>query len=229
MRRRVGWAVVTLTAVLVAGACGGGGDDEASGADGGDAPAASTTSSVVMPHGMGPPPTGADGSVPATVVLPQSPLGPWSLDASSSEGFPSTTGDLARLTAVRTRTGEGTQRIVFEFDGDDVPGWQVGYEPLPALADPTGEPIDLAGAAMLVVRMTPASTVELTDGSFTPTYDGPRRLGIDGGSPGGELVLTGDFEGLMTWVVGLDARVPFAVDALFEPARLVIDLLATEP
>jgi len=182
-----------------------------------------------MPHGMGPPPTGADGSVPPTTVLPQSPLGPWSLDVAASDGFPDAGRSPAALVAVRTGVGEGTQRIVFEFDGDEVPGWQVGYEPLPVLADPTGEPVDLAGTAALVVRMTPASTVDLTDGSFTPTYDGPRRLGIDGGSPGGELVLTGDFEGLMTWAVGLDARVPFAVDALVEPARLVIDLLATQP
>ena len=81
----------------------------------------------------------------------------------------------------------------------------------------------------VTARNVSASTVDLADDSFTPTYDGPRRLGIDGGSPGRELVLTGDFESLMTWAVGLDARVPFAVDALLEPARLVIDLLATEP
>lgn len=227
MRRRSGWVAVAVATALLTAACGSDDTGDATGADGNDDVPSTTSSSVVLPHGMGPPPTGSDGSVPATVVLPQSPLGPWSLDVATSDGFPSTGSAPAALEAVRTGVGEGTQRIVFEFDGDTAPGWQVGYEPLPVVADPTGEPVELAGAVALVVRMTPASTVDLADGSFTPTYDGPRRLAVEGGAPAGELVLTGDFEALMTWAVGVDARVPFAVDTLTSPARLVIDLLAT--
>ena len=147
----------------------------------------------------------------------------------TSDGFPDGDGTAAALVAVRTGLGEGTQRIVFEFAGDTPPAWQVGYEPLPVLADPTGEPVALAGSVALVVRITPSSTVNIGDGSFAPTYDGPRQLPVEGGSPAGELVLAGDFEGLLTWVVGLDARVPFAVDTLRSPSRLVIDLLAVAP
>ena len=227
MHQRAGWLGVVVGVALLAAACGG--DDADGASDTSDTSSPGTSSTVVMPHGMGPPPTGADGSVPATVVLPQSPLGPWSLDAEASDGFPVAGGAPVALEAVRTSVGEGTQRIVFEFDGDPAPGWQVGYEPLPVLADPTGEPVALSGTVALVVRMTPTSTVDLTDGSFTPVYDGPRRLAVDGGAPASELVLTGDFEGLLTWAVGVDTRVPFAVDTLSSPARLVIDLLATGP
>lgn len=229
MRPRAGWMAVILGTALLAAACGGDDPGDATGVDANGSASTSTSSSVVMPHGMGPPPTGADGSVPATVVLPQSPLGPWSLDAEASDGFPSAGGAPAALVAVRTSEGEGTQRIVFEFDGDTAPGWQVGYEPLPVVADPTGEPVELTGTTALVVRMTPASTVDLTDGSFTPIYDGPERLPVEGGTPAVELMRTGDFEGLLTWAVGVEARVPFAVDTLTSPARLVIDLLATGP
>lgn len=227
---RARWVAVAVAVALTGAACGS--DDPSTGAsagtEGGDAINEGTMlPAPSLPHGLGPPPTNADGSTPSTVLLPQSPLGPWSLEVASSDGFPTTSGPTASLVAVRTGIGEGTQRIVFEFAGDAAPGWQVGYEPLPVLADPTGDPVPLTGSVALVVRMTPAATVNLDDGSFTPTYEGPRQLAVEGGSPAGELVLTGDFEGLMTWAVGLDARVPFAVDTLASPARLVIDLLAT--
>lgn len=216
----------TFALVLIVGACSSADPDTA--ADGDDAVDEPTVPTLSIPHGMGPPPTAEDGSVPPTVLLPQSPLGPWSLDVRASPGFPTAGGTPAGLVALRTGAGEGTQRIVFEFDGDVAPGWQVGMEPLPVRQDPTGEPVTLSGTAALVVRMTPASTVNLADGSFAPIYSGARRLGIDGPGPAQELVLTGDFEGLMTWVVGLDAQVPFAVDTLRSPARLVIDLLAVD-
>lgn len=232
---RARWvAVAVAVAVALTGAaCGS--DDASTGAstatEGGDGATTEGTISPApsLPHGLGPPPTNADGSTPSTVLLPQSPLGPWSLDVAASDDFPSTGGPTASLVAVRTGVGEGTQRIVFEFAGDVAPGWQVGYEPLPVLADPSGEPVPLVGSVALVVRMTPAATVDLEDGSFTPTYDGPPQLAVEGGSPAGELVLVGDFEGLMTWAVGLDARVPFVADTLASPARVVIDLLATGP
>lgn len=225
--RRV--VVVALAVALTGAACGS--DDASTAAGDGDGATTDGTMSPApsLPHGLGPPPTNADGSTPSTVLLPQSPLGPWSLDVATSDGFPAAAGAMASLVAVRTGVGEGTQRIVFEFAGDTAPGWQVGYEPLPVLADPTGDPVPLAGSVALVVRMTPAATVDLDDGSFTPTYDGPRQLAVEGGSPADELVLAGDFEGLMTWAVGLDARVPFVVDTLASPTRLVIDLLATGP
>lgn len=223
------WAViVALAALVVTAACGteGATTDDASGSDATTAGDSAPTTAMV-PHGLGPPPTNEDGSVPSTVVLPQSPLGPWSLAVESSPGFPDGGGPAASLVAVRTGVGDGTQRLVFEFAGDTAPGWQVGYESLPVLADPTGDPVAISGTEVLVVRMTPASTVDLADGSATPTYDGPTRLGMDGGTPATEVVLTGDFEGLMTWVVGLERRVPFVVDTLEAPTRLVVDLLAT--
>ena len=223
------WMAAALALALVGTACGS--DDRSAGTVGAAASTteATTSPTLSVPHGLGPPPTNADGSTPSTVLLPQSPLGPWSLDVASSDGFPDGDGTAAALVAVRTGLGEGTQRIVFEFAGNTPPAWQVGYEPLPVLADPTGEPVALAGSVALVVRITPSSTVNIGDGSFAPTYDGPRQLPVEGGSPAGELVLAGDFEGLLTWVVGLDARVPFAVDTLRSPSRLVIDLLAVAP
>lgn len=200
-----------LTTLVVTSACS---SDDASTGDQVDGDGSATTlgdgtmPAVSMPHGLGPPPTDADGSVPSTVLLPQSPLGPWSLEVESSTDFPPDGGPSASLTAARTSTGEGTQRLVFEFAGDTPPGWQVGYEAVPA-----GSPVTL------VIRLTPASARQLDDAA--------RRVDVDGGSPATTLELTSDADDLVTWTVGLDARVPFAVDTLPDPARLIIDLLAT--
>ena len=179
---------------------------------------------------MTPPPADADGSVPATVLLPQSPLGPWSLDPVSSEGFPTAAGPAAELVEVRTGTGEGTQRLIFEFAGDTLPQWEVGYEPLPVLAAPGADPVPLAGGTALVIRLAPATAGGLAGGSSDRGGDGAlRRVGVEGGAPASELVLIADAGGRVTWAAGVDARVPFAVDTLTSPARLVVDLLATAP
>jgi len=55
------------------------------------------------------------------------------------------------------------------------------------------------------------------------TYTGPRRI-----SPStpevAQLVRTGGFEAVLTWVVGVRDRVDFRVSALRAPARIVVDL-----
>jgi len=215
-------ATTAFTTVALIGCGGGDGRDTA-----GDTPTTSgPPTSVSVPHGLGPPPTDVDGSVPPTVLLPQSALGPWSLDLETSDGFPVTDGPAVPLVAVRNSVEGGAQRIVFEFDGDDVPSWQVGYEPLPVSADPDGEPIAVTGTVALVVRLTPATAADPVDGPTTGDDD-RRRLGVDGNGPLREVVLAGDVGGLLTWALGVDTRVPFAVDALRSPARLVIDVLRT--
>ena len=75
--------------------------------------------------------------------------------------------------------------------------------------------------------MSPTGTAAPTDDGFVTTYDGPRRLAVDGDGPATEAVLTGDFEALMTWALGSSERVPFVAGTLSDPSRLVVDLLAT--
>lgn len=175
---------------------------------------------------MGPPMTGAPagpGGGPPTTLLPASPLGPWTLDVISEGGFPQASTPVASLVDVRTGDGEGYQRLVFEFAGDSPPSFEVAYANGPVVVDPTGETVDTGGVAALVVRMVPASTV---DADFAETYTGPRVLDVGGEGPMRRVTLIGDFESLMSWAVGLDARVPFVAATLDGPTRLVVDVLA---
>jgi len=105
------------------------------------------------------------------------------------------------------------------------PGYRVAYVQPPFAEDGSGNRIDVNGTAFVVVRMEPASGFDLNTGEGQLVYRGPRRIeGADAGtSIVRELARTGDFEAVLTWVVGLEERVDFRVQALEGPPRLVID------
>ena len=155
--------------------------------------------------------------VPNSTAPPQSP--PPTVASPSDVAGPSTGGS-GKLVAVRLGTREGYDRLVIEFL-DGVPAYKVGYRPLPAHADGSGAEIPLPGADALVqVVFTGATGDGWTDG--VQTYFGPSTV------TGDTAVITeakaaGDFEGVLTWAVGLRSQVPFRVSVLDGPPRLVID------
>jgi hypothetical protein len=128
----------------------------------------------------------------------------------------------ALLTAVRAARHEGYDRVVFEFR-NALPGYDVRYVEPPVHADGSGDVVDVDGAFVLQVRMENALDADLGDPAAPMTYTGPQRF-----SPGtpeiAELVRTGGFEGVLTWVAGVRDRVDFRVTTLDGPPRLVVDL-----
>lgn len=133
-------------------------------------------------------------------------------------------GDTALLGAVRAAGQAGFDRITFEF-ANRLPGYTVGYTERPIAQDGSGEPVDVNGAAVLKVAMAPASGADLSAGG-TETYTGPKRI-----SPPtpmvAEVVEAGDFEGHLTWVIGVRAEAGFHVSTLDSPPRLVVDVATT--
>lgn len=130
--------------------------------------------------------------------------------------------DTALLGAVRAARQEGFDRVVFEFK-NAVPGYRIGYVERPITQDGSGSEVSVDGDAVLEVRMLNAAGVDLTQDSAPRTYTGPTR--ITPSTPEiAELVRTGDFEGTLTWAVGVRDRVDFRVTTLTSPPRLVIDL-----
>ena len=132
-------------------------------------------------------------------------------------------GETALLTAVRAAGQEGFDRVVFEFAAG-LPGYRVGYVERPVRQDGSGNEVEVAGQAVLEVRMSPASGAEVSASGVRTTYTGPDRLRPRGGSVVTEVVRVGDFEAQLTWVVGTSARSPFKVTTLGSPARLVVDV-----
>jgi hypothetical protein len=134
---------------------------------------------------------------------------------------PATNTETALLTDVRAARHEGYDRVVFEF-GNVLPGYDVRYVEKPVHQDGSGLVVPVAGTYVVQVRMENALDADLTQESAPLTYTGPQRL-----SPGTpevvELVRTGGFEAVLTWVVGLNDRVDFRVLTLQGPPRLVVD------
>lgn len=131
----------------------------------------------------------------------------------------------ALLERVAVGRHEGYDRVVFQFRDDGVPGYRVEYVAPPFAEDGSGDPVSVDGNAFVVVRMEPASGFDLNTGEGELVYQGPRR--IEGSAAGmsvvKELVRTGDFEAVLSWVIGLDEKVDFRVTTAASPPRLIVD------
>lgn len=124
------------------------------------------------------------------------------------------------LSAVRVGNMGAYDRVVLEFK-DQVPGYTIGYRPLPAKADGSGADIPLPGAkALLMVTMRSASGYD-SDLS-TPTYSGANEVSAKTVQVT-QAKAAGDFEAVLNWAVGLKTKVPFKVSIMNTPPRLVID------
>ena len=128
------------------------------------------------------------------------------------------------LTAVQAAVHDGCDRIVFAFRDGAPPGYDVQYKPGPFTRGESQEPLDVQGAAYLVVRLDKASGLDSSSPMSTASYTGPRVLTGLGLTHAAEVVNAEDFEGVMTWVVGLDSQRPFTVTTLNSPPRVVVDV-----
>jgi hypothetical protein len=131
--------------------------------------------------------------------------------------------DTMYLTNVTPGADECTTKVVFEFEEQAPgPGFDVSYQPADTakIEDGSGNLIEVAGNEFLVVKLNPAMTAKIDGDQLTKTYTGPRRL--SGTEPITEVVKTGDFEGVITWVIGLDQKRPFTTEA--SDSQLVVEI-----
>jgi hypothetical protein len=168
-----------------------------------------------------PPSTAGTTTTATTTTTAADPLAGAGTDPVTAPASATATALLERIAVGRH---EGYDRVVFQFR-NHTPGFRVDYVEPPFEEDGSGNPVDVAGTAFVRVRMEAASGFDLNTGEGELVYKGPRRIeGADAdASVVKELVRTGDFEAVLTWVIGLDERVDFRVQTLADPPRLVVD------
>jgi hypothetical protein len=209
-------------AALMAG-CGGGKPSEAPG----PVPLPSIEPTTSAPPSSAPltvPPT--ETTIPPTTTAPVAPAPPpappkpVALPGAATADVSISRSGTGHLSAVRVGDMGSYDRVVLEFT-DQVPGYTIGYRPLPAKADGSGDEIALPGAkALLMVTMRGASGYD-SDKS-APTYSGPNEVSAKSVQVT-QAKAAGDFESVLTWAVGLKSKVPFKVSIMNTPPRLVID------
>jgi hypothetical protein len=121
------------------------------------------------------------------------------------------------LTDVEVEVEDCVERVTFKFkESEPGSGYDVSYQPpeVAKLQDGTGDPLAIAGADFLVVRMFPAMTAEIEGEDVNRTYTGPRNIPAPVEARMlREVAQTGDFEAQVTWAIGLDNVHPFTVTA----------------
>jgi hypothetical protein len=115
---------------------------------------------------------------------------------------------------------DGFDRVVLEVGGTGTPGWDVRYVD-EARSQGSGEPVEVAGDALLQVSLTgvgyPADT-------GVTEWSGPEPLAVADTEVVTEVVLDSTFEGTTVVFVGTAARAPFRVYLLEDPVRVVLEV-----
>jgi len=199
-------AAIVLLAFALAG-CGSGSNDNE-----GAAPTTTSTS-----------PTTTSTSPPSMQTVPDCMPSP-TASTSPQKSSANANRETMYLESVTTGADECTAKVLFGFEEQAPgPGFEVSYQPADTakIEDASGNPIDIEGEAFLVVKLNPAMTAKIDGDQVTKTYTGPRRLA--GSDPITEVVKTGDFEGVVTWVIGLDSKRSFTTKASDSQLAVEID------
>ncbi len=122
----------------------------------------------------------------------------------------------SELVRVRAGRHRGFDRVVFDFAGSKPAFYSVRY--VRQVQDGSGQRVPVAGRAVLEVVVMAAGHTE----SGSPTF--PRPPSVRGFKALRQIVSAGDFEGNVTFGVGLRHRAGFRVFQLSGPDRLVIDV-----
>jgi hypothetical protein len=141
-------------------------------------------------------------------------------------------GTSATVSGVRTGRHDCYDRLVVDLAGRPAAGYDVRYITPPLRADGSGDPLFVAGGAILqVVVRAPAYTAA---GASTVPWPSvghpitrPDQFDAGGYRTFEDLVWGGSFEGQSTFGLGVRARLPFRVLTLDGPGagtRLVIDV-----
>jgi hypothetical protein len=190
------WAVAMLTL----GACGGGGPDDQAGPATTGSSAATTTAPA-----------------PASTATTGAPAWPTAVRTGPGNLAPPH-GPSAKVTAVRAARHPGYDRVVFQFEGAEVPGYRIGYVRAITLGETDDRYLALEGGALVEATFQGTASDDYRPGTqtvpdeLTPNLAQVRQLG-----------LADDWEGVVRFGIGLERRGGFRVLELRDPPRVVVD------
>ena len=145
----------------------------------------------------------------------------WTTGDKAGSNHPRVPADVPMLVAIRTGRHGGYDRVVVQFD-HALPSWRIGYV-TQMTDDARGAPVALAGRAFLRLVANPAWDHDQTRPPYPPTYTGPGVV-----TPRHPTLVQvrylGEWEGYLTFGLGLSHRAGFRVQELHQPSRLVIDV-----
>lgn len=210
LRRPASVVLTALALTLGAAACDGDDGDQAEPTTTTSAPATTTTA------GAG----GTATTAPAAACdpPPEGEFGPGP-EEGERQGDPP-----ALLQDVEVTPEECVEVVRFAFD-DALPGYRVGAAQPPFHEDGSGRVVEVEGEAFLEVRFEGATGYDFEEQS--QAYEGPAEIRPEGTTFITEIERTGDFEGIMSWVIGLDAPHAFAVDVVDQ--SVVVRISAAAP
>ncbi|CAN5584841.1 hypothetical protein BH24ACI2_BH24ACI2_09440 [soil metagenome] len=126
---------------------------------------------------------------------------------------------VAVLKEVRAARHGNYDRVVFEFEGAELPGYHIEYIDKPVRACGSGNVVPLEGDGWLEIRFYPA---QAHDESGQPTIKNREQ------NPNFQIIKEMksicDFEADVTWVLGVSSPNEYRVLELKNPTRLAVDI-----
>lgn len=159
----------------------------------------------------------SDASTTTTSPLECAPDAPAFSEGTNAESGEAAGDEVALLTEVVVERVNCTDRIRFVFESTNgvpvTPAYTVEYRDGPFTEDPSDLPATIAGTRFIHIHFEGASGVDLSGPTFRETYLGPDSIVPTGAVRVAEVSEIGDFEAVMTWVIGIDenSEVPFDV------------------
>lgn len=159
-----------------------------------------------------PPDTGEDAGEDAGA----SALPPWTTGIVDEGG---SIRGVAEIGRIRLGRDPGFDRVVLDFNSDDLPGFHAEYIDKPLHECGSGNQIHPVGDAWLEIRLEPARAhTEAGEASLTATRSAESLPLVE------RIYRTCDFEAVVTVVLAVRSPNPFRVFTLRDPARLVVDV-----
>lgn len=131
------------------------------------------------------------------------------------------TGDAAPPVSVLDAAEPTDSSIVFTMRGGVTPTISVSYASGPTMQCGSGEPVDVAGEAVLLVKLFPVDA-HVFDGEQASSTIADRSRALDGPLLQ-QMTLTCDFEAQVEWAIGLSRRAGFRLVDSTGAGRFVIE------